>query len=78
MSNVLITGPRWLPYERSCRRSGGRRLGLRGSDDDQAKIPLRGGADARALIPAYKSQEFESFKDGTLSRLSLTDWEGRP
>ena len=33
------------------------------------------GVDARALIPAYKSQEFESFKDGTLSRLGLMDWE---
>ena len=35
------------------------------------------GGDARALIPAHKSQEFESFKDGTLSRLGLMDWEAR-
>jgi hypothetical protein len=35
------------------------------------------GVDPRALIPAYKSQEFESFKDGTLSRLGLMDWEAR-
>jgi hypothetical protein len=33
--------------------------------------------DARALIPAYKGQAFESFKDGTLSRLGLMDWEAR-
>jgi hypothetical protein len=35
------------------------------------------GVDARALIPAYKSQQFESFKDSTLSRLGLMDWEAR-
>jgi hypothetical protein len=35
------------------------------------------GVEARALIPAYKSQEFESFKDGTLSRLGLMDWAAR-
>jgi hypothetical protein len=35
------------------------------------------GVDARALIPAYKSQELESFKDGRLSRLGLMDWEVR-
>jgi NAD(P)-dependent dehydrogenase (short-subunit alcohol dehydrogenase family) len=32
------------------------------------------GSDARALIPAYKRQEFESFRDGMLTRLNLTDW----
>jgi hypothetical protein len=35
------------------------------------------GDDARALIPAYRSQEFESYKDATLSALGLTDWEAR-
>jgi NAD(P)-dependent dehydrogenase (short-subunit alcohol dehydrogenase family) len=35
------------------------------------------GADARALIPAYRNQEFEQFKNGTLSRLGLADWEAR-
>ena len=36
------------------------------------------GADARALIPAYRRQEFEAYKDATLSRLALSDWEARP
>ncbi len=35
------------------------------------------GADARALIPAYKRQEFEAFKDGMFSRLGLADWGAR-
>jgi NAD(P)-dependent dehydrogenase (short-subunit alcohol dehydrogenase family) len=32
------------------------------------------GADARALIPAYKRQEFEFFKDAMLARLGLSNW----
>jgi NAD(P)-dependent dehydrogenase (short-subunit alcohol dehydrogenase family) len=32
------------------------------------------GMDARALIPAYRRQEFEPFRDAMLSRLGLTDW----
>ena len=51
--------------------------GLRGNNDDHAKIPPVAEVDARALIPAYKGQAFESFKDGTLSRLGLMDWEAR-
>ena len=32
------------------------------------------GADARALIPAYRAQEFETYWDATLKRLGLDDW----
>jgi len=32
------------------------------------------GADARALIPAYRRQEFEPFKDAMLARLGLPNW----
>ncbi len=32
------------------------------------------GADARRLIPAYKSQEFEGFRTAVLSGLGLADW----
>jgi NAD(P)-dependent dehydrogenase (short-subunit alcohol dehydrogenase family) len=32
------------------------------------------GADARAFIPAYKSMEFEAFRDALLSRAGLADW----
>lgn len=35
------------------------------------------GADDRALIPAYQSQEFEQFRNGLLSLLGLADWEAR-
>jgi NAD(P)-dependent dehydrogenase (short-subunit alcohol dehydrogenase family) len=36
------------------------------------------GADARAFIPAYKSMEFEPFKDAMFSRVGLADWALRP
>jgi NAD(P)-dependent dehydrogenase (short-subunit alcohol dehydrogenase family) len=32
------------------------------------------GADARAFIPAYKSMEFEAFREAVLSRAGLADW----
>jgi len=32
------------------------------------------GADARAVIPAYKSMEFEAFKDAMLARMGMADW----
>jgi len=35
------------------------------------------GADARAFIPAYKSMEFEAFRDALLSRAGLADWAAR-
>jgi len=41
------------------------------------KFRYLAGADARALIPAYRSQEFELFRDAMLSRLGLTDWDAR-
>jgi hypothetical protein len=53
------------------------RLGFEAATTITPKFRYVAGVDARALIPAYKSQEFESFKDGTLSRLGLMDWEAR-
>jgi hypothetical protein len=32
------------------------------------------GADARAFIPAYKSMEFEAFREVVLTRAGLPDW----
>jgi NAD(P)-dependent dehydrogenase (short-subunit alcohol dehydrogenase family) len=38
------------------------------------KFRYAAGADARAFIPAYKSMEFEVFREAILSRAGLTDW----
>jgi NAD(P)-dependent dehydrogenase (short-subunit alcohol dehydrogenase family) len=38
------------------------------------KFRYAAGADARAFIPAYKSMEFEVFREAVLSRAGLTDW----
>lgn len=38
------------------------------------KFRYAAGADARAFIPAYKSQEFESFREAVLTRAGLADW----
>jgi len=38
------------------------------------KFRYAAGADARAVIPAYKSMEFEAFKDAMLARAGLADW----
>jgi NAD(P)-dependent dehydrogenase (short-subunit alcohol dehydrogenase family) len=35
------------------------------------------GADARAFIPAFRNQDFESFRGAMLSRLGFADWEAR-
>jgi hypothetical protein len=32
------------------------------------------GADARALIPAFRRLDFEAFRDAMLARLNLSDW----
>ncbi len=32
------------------------------------------GSDARTLVPFYKSQEFEAYRDAMLPRLGLADW----
>lgn len=32
------------------------------------------GADASAFIPAYKSMEFEAFRDAVLTRAGIADW----
>lgn len=45
---------------------------------DQPRLRYVAGADARVLIPAYRSQEFESYRDNMLGRLGLADWELRP
>jgi NAD(P)-dependent dehydrogenase (short-subunit alcohol dehydrogenase family) len=36
------------------------------------------GADARAVIPAYKSMEFEAFQGAVLARMGLTEWALEP
>jgi NAD(P)-dependent dehydrogenase (short-subunit alcohol dehydrogenase family) len=36
------------------------------------------GADARALIPAFRRLEFEAFRDAMLARLNLSDWAAQP
>jgi NAD(P)-dependent dehydrogenase (short-subunit alcohol dehydrogenase family) len=41
------------------------------------KFRYTAGADARAFIPAYKSMEFEGFREAVLSRAGLTDWAAR-
>jgi NAD(P)-dependent dehydrogenase (short-subunit alcohol dehydrogenase family) len=41
------------------------------------KLRYVAGADARAFIPAYKSMEFEAFRDALLSRVGLADWAAR-
>ena len=33
------------------------------------------GDDARAIIPAYKSSEFEAFRGAVLARMGISDWE---
>jgi len=38
------------------------------------KLRYVAGADARALIPAYKGMEFEAFKDALLARAGVADW----
>jgi len=38
------------------------------------KFRYAAGAAARAVIPAYRSMEFEAFKDALLARAGLTDW----
>lgn len=38
------------------------------------KFRYAAGTDARAVIPAYKSMEFEAFKDAMLARAGLADW----
>jgi len=38
------------------------------------KFRYAAGADARAVIPAYKSMEFEAFKDAMLARAGMADW----
>ena len=41
------------------------------------KFRYAAGADARAVIPAYKSMEFEAFRDAMLTRMGLADWAAR-
>lgn len=38
------------------------------------KFRYAAGADARAFIPAYKSMEFEAFREALLTRAGLADW----
>lgn len=38
------------------------------------KFRCAAGADARAVIPACKSMEFEAFKDALLARAGRADW----
>lgn len=41
---------------------------------DNPRLRYVAGADARALIPAYRNQEFEPYRDNMLTRLGLEDW----
>ena len=38
------------------------------------KFRYAAGVDARTFIPAYKSMEFEAFREAVLSRAGLADW----
>ena len=44
----------------------------------EPKLRYVAGADARALIPAYRRMEFEAWRDALLARAGVADWAATP